>query len=388
MLARRIPHDLSPNELTRAVEAARLENRRVLDLTLTERNAVGLPPPTQEELGALGDPRVARYDPDPRGALEAREAIAGYYAEREGSRRGGQDPARIVLTAGTSEAYAHLFRLLCNAGDEVLIPSPSYPLFDPIARLEEVVTKPYRLAYGDGWRLDVESLHRCIRPRTRAIVLVEPNNPTGSCLTEAERRDVVAVCAERGVALIVDEVFGDFPWREGETLASLAGESGALTFALNGISKSCGLPQLKLGWIAVSGPDTDVAAAGTGLEWIADLFLTVSAPPQWALSRLLAARSSFQEAARHRVRENLALLRRAASDPGGFTVLEGDGGWTAVLRFDSGDDELALRALAQHEVLVQPGHYYDLADTDIVVSLMTPTEITAEALRRLAKVSR
>ena len=386
MFAGRVPHDLSPNELTQALAAARRSGRRVLDLTSTERTGVGLPPPTSEELAALADPRVAAYKPDPRGALEAREAVAEYYAGREArSRHPGPDPAHIVLTAGTSEAYAHLCRLLCDAGDEILIPSPSYPLFEPIARLEEVGTQTYPLVYEGRWRPDLERLRDGIGPRTRAVILVEPNNPTGSCVAAAARSEIVALCAERGVALIVDEVFGDFAWRSGETLASMAGETGTLTFALNGISKSCGLPQLKLGWIAVSGPDAAVEEAMGGLEWIADLFLTVSSPPQWALPRLLRSRGPFQDAASERIRTNLALLSRMSAEPGGFGVLEGDGGWTAVLRFGprAGDD-MALDALRDHDVLLHPGHYYGLPEEgDAVVSLLTPSETLAEGVGRL-----
>ena len=387
MLGRRVPHDFSPNELTLALESARHAGRAVLDLTATERMAVGLPGPSAEELAALADPRVASYEPNPRGALEAREAVAEYYAGR-GPRAGAGvvDPARIVLTAGTSEAYAHLFRLLCDSGDEVLIPSPSYPLFEPIARLEEVSTTTYRLAYDGRWRPDLASLRDGMGPRTRAVILVEPNNPTGSRAADAERSAIVALCAERGIALIVDEVFGDFSWRVGETLPSLAGETGALTFTLNGISKSCGLPQLKLGWIVVSGPQTGAAEAMGGLEWIADLFLTVSTPPQIALPRLLAARLPFQDAARERIRTNLANLRRLAAERGGFGVLEGDGGWTAVLRFESGGagEDFALRALRDHDVSLHPGHYYDLPEEgDVVVSLLTPNVTMAEGVGRL-----
>jgi aspartate/methionine/tyrosine aminotransferase len=391
MPAHRVPDDFAPNELTEAIRAAREAGRPILDLTATERTAVGLPPPSAEELAALADPRAGRYEPDPRGLLVAREAVAAYQTEREGHRRGGRPrPERIVLTAGTSEAYAHLFRLLCDAGDEVLIPSPSYPLFEPIARLEEVATRPYRLAYDGRWKIDSSSLRGGIGPRTRAVILVEPHNPTGSRTTAAERDDIVRTCAERGVALIVDEVFGDFAWRDGEILPSMAGEDAALTFALNGISKSCGLPQLKVGWIAVSGPARAASEAMSGLEWIADLFLTVASPAQWALPRLLGSRERFQTVARERIRSNLSLLREISEERGGFRVLDGDGGWTAVLRFrKDGMEDFALWALQDRGVHFHPGHYYDLPeDGDAVVSLLTPQETLREGVGRLIEEGR
>lgn len=330
--------------------------------------------------GALaGD--VARYDPDPRGALAARRAVAAY-CEARGARC---DPDRILLTSSTSEAYAHLFRLLCDPGDEVLVPSPSYPLFEPLARMESVALASYRLRYDEAWRVDVDSLEALAGPRTRAVIVVQPNNPTGSCLSPAEADAVESFCAERRIALIADEVFGDFGWREA-MLPSLLGRERALTFVLNGISKLCGLPQMKLGWIAVSGPGQAAARAYQGLEWIADLFLSVGAPAQVMLSGWLERRGEFQDAVRARIAENLSVLRGRV----GFDVLQGDGGWSAVLRFRSGTaagaSDAAAWALEERDVLLHPGHFYELEDRDAVLSLIIDPERMREGIDRLAGI--
>ncbi|HXL14975.1 MAG TPA: pyridoxal phosphate-dependent aminotransferase, partial [Methylomirabilota bacterium] len=251
------------------------------------------------ELQALADARGATYEPHPRGSPAAREAIARYCTERAGglSPPAGTDPDDLVLVSSTSEAYAHLFRLLCEPGDEVLVPRPSYPLFEPLATLEDVRVEHYRLAYHQGWRLDLDSVEGALSPRTRAIVVVQPNNPTGSCLSPGEMAAVESLCAERGIAIISDEVFGDFPWAPSAgPLPTLLGERHALTFVLSGLSKLCGMPQLKLAWIALAGPGPTRRDALRGLEWIADLFLSVSTPVQLALPKLLPARRPFQAA--------------------------------------------------------------------------------------------
>jgi aspartate/methionine/tyrosine aminotransferase len=327
---------------------------------------------------------VARYDPDPRGSSAAREAIAAYLRTRG---LGATDPDRILLTASTSEAYAHLFRLLCDPGDEILVPSPSYPLFEPLARLESVRLASYRLRYDEGWRVDLDSVEAMVSPRTRAVIVVQPNNPTGSCLSEGEAAAVESICAERRIALIADEVFGDFGWREA-VLPSLLGRGRALTFGLNGISKLCGLPQMKLGWIAVTGPEDAAARAYQGLEWIADLFLSVGAPVQSMLGTWLERRGEFQGAARARIGTNLELFR-AASAAAGFDVLRGDGGWSAVLRFRPGTpagdaSDAAAWALEERDVLLHPGHFYELEDQDGVVSLIVEPQHVREGIERIA----
>ena len=372
------------------LEAKRREGREVLDLTVSNPTLAGLGWPPASLLGALADARVARHDPDPRGPAAAREAIAAHLAPR-----GAVAPDRVFLTASTSEAYAHLFRLLCEPGDEVLIPRPSYPLIEPIARLEGVRAVPYRLSYSERWRLDVDSLEASAGPRTRAIVVVQPNNPTGSCLDPSEIASVEALCLARGLAIVSDEVFGDFPWRaDARALPSLMGATRAPTFTLGGISKACGLPQMKLSWIVASGTEESLAPLLPGLEWILDLFLSVGAPAALALPEFLRTGGEFRAAMRERLDRNLRGLREAGStSPDRFALYGGDGGWTAIagVEFEqtssgaaSGHEDLAEWALARHDVYLHPAHFYDLARDDLaVVSLITDPEILDRALSRI-----
>ena len=351
--------------------------RRLIDLTVTNPAAAGLVALDETARAALADARGASYDPDPRGALPAREAIAAAY---------GGDAERLFLTASTSEAYAHLFRLLCEPGDVVAVPRPSYPLLEPIARLEGVQLSTYRLAYDDRWRLDLDSLEAAVGPRTRAIVVVEPNNPTGSVLSADERRAVEAIATRARAAIVADEVFREFPWDASATLPTWSGDRGVPTFVLGGISKSCGLPQLKCGWIALSGPSPAVEPLIAGLEWIMDLFLSVGTPVQVALPRLLASRRAFQDAALARVHANLAKWRAWAARAGG-ELLRGDGGWAAIVRLPvamhaAGD--FAEWALEHADVYLHPAHFYDWDDDrHVVASLLTPENDVEEALRRL-----
>jgi alanine-synthesizing transaminase len=381
MLSRRIPDDQSPNPLARLLEAKRRAGRAVLDLTGTNPTAAGLGAYAGTALQALARTDASRYDPAPNGDPRAREVIAAYYASRGVSIA----PDRIVLTASTSEAYAHLFRLLAGPGECVAAPRPSYPLFEPLARIEGIGLRQYRLAYGGRWSLDVDSLEGAAREGTRAVIVVQPNNPTGSCATESEIQSIERICEERGAALLSDEVFSDFPWSPRETpLPTVLGRRRALTFALGGISKLCGLPQLKLGWIAVDGPDPAVSKALQGLEWIADLFLSVGSPVQAALPEILAARGEFASRARARIESNLASLRGMAPS---VEALRGDGGWSAVLRLrgataGAGRD-VAEWALDVHDVHVHPGHFYDLPGDEVVVSLLTDPEILSRGLGRL-----
>jgi len=394
MLSSRVPRDFSANPLTLLREEKRRAGRTVLDLTGANPTRAGFPGYAAEAISALADPLASRYDPDPLGHPTAREAVAAYYARR---RSGPAGADRIVLTAGTSEAYAHLFRLLCEPGDEVVAPRPSYPLFEPLAKLHDVSIRQYRFAYDGRWQLDLDSVEGAIGPRARALIVVQPNNPTGSSLDEAEIAGVDRICAERGLALISDEVFGDFPWPpRSEPLGSLLGNRQALTFVLGGISKLCGLPQLKLGWIAVSGPEGRARGALQGLEWISDLFLSVGAPVQLALPRILEARGVFQRAAHERIAANLEFLRGLARR--GVSLREADGGWSAVVRFrpmvrGSGKGEAPIQDLAEwaldrHDVFLHPGHFYDLPEDDAVVSLLTNSEVLTEALGRLCGVER
>ena len=387
MLSSRVPRDYTPNPLAALLEEKRAAGRPILDLTDTNPTRAGLPTLSAEGRAALAGAEGARYEPDPRGRREAREAIAAYYAGR-GASAVSIDPARIFLTSSTSEAYAHLFRLLCDPEDEVAVPRPSYPLLAPLARLEYARLREYRLAYDDGrWALDLDSLEAAIGPRTRAVVVIEPNNPTGSCLSPAERASVESLCVDRGITIISDEVFGDVPWPpRREPLPSWGGERRVPTFVLGGISKLCGLPQMKLGWIAACGPKGVLREALNGLEWIADLFLSVGTPVQIALPQLLEERTAYQAALRERIGANLAILSQSREP---FTLLGGEGGLSAVLRFEprggaAETEGVAEWALRSREVLLHPGHFYDMPrEDDAVVSLLTPPAVTTEAIARI-----
>jgi alanine-synthesizing transaminase len=396
----RVPENFEPNPLSALLTRKRAEGRRILDLTVTNPTTVGL---AVEEVEIAPRAETA-YAPDPSGSAPARRALAGYYAEREG-RAGVISPERLVLTASTSESYAHLFRLLCDPGDDVLVPAPSYPLFEPLARLEGVGIREYELSHGSTgsgvrgaegqgrhrWRVEAGALEAAAGPRTRAVLLVQPNNPTGSLVDADELASIEAFARRRGLPLVSDEVFGDFPWPPAtRPLQSLLSESRAVpTFVLGGISKLCGLPQMKLGWIAVTGPEREVERALEGLEWIADLFLSVSAPIEAALPELLARRRPFREAVGARLAANLGLLRRAASAGGAFRLLEAQGGWSAIL-CQAGEDaaerevegDLAERILERHDVLLHPGHFYGLSDRHLVLSLIVEPPVLQEALAR------
>jgi len=379
---RRFPAEFTPNEITGLLERKKRSGARILDLTETNPTRVGLGGAGPAELRALACERGARYEPDPRGNRSAREAVARYYEERGDL----VSPDDVLLVASTSEAYAHLLRALCEPGDEILVPRPSYPLFEPLAALEDVRVEPYRLAYHQGWRLDIDSVEGAITPRARALVAVQPNNPTGSCLAPAEIGALDTLCADRALAIISDEVFGDFPWPPATTpLRSLVGERKALTFVLSGLSKVCGMPQMKLGWIVAAGPAGSSEEAMRRLEWIADLFLSVSGPVQQALPALLDARRPFQAAVHGRIDRNLARLRNAGPS---FRVLEAEGGWSAVLATPPRIADFALRALSEADVLVHPGHFYDVAeDACVVVSLLPEPPVFDEAVARMQRIA-
>jgi len=329
------------------------------------------------------------YDPDPRGMRSAREAVAGYYADHSAE----VDPDHVVLTTSTSEGYGYLFRLLCDAGDEVLVAQPSYPLFDFLADLQDVRLRSYPLFYDFGWWIDFAELERRIGPRTKAIVVVHPNNPTGHVTGAAERQKLEEICARNGLALIVDEVFLDYPvGGEGgdARLESFAtGSHAVLTFVLSGMSKVAGLPQMKVAWIAGFGPDEVRLEAMGRLEVVADTFLSMSAPVQLALPIWLLGRHGIQRQIRARVRENLGLARKAALE-----VLRTEAGWSAIVRLPlrGGRGDIAGELLAEAGVVVHPGSFYGIGEPGrIVVSLIGRTEEFAEGvalIRRLDETDR
>jgi aspartate/methionine/tyrosine aminotransferase len=386
MLSRRLPQDRTPNALSHVLAERRRVGARLLDLAESNPTHVGLGGAEAPELAALVHPEGARYDPAPLGLLSARTAVAAYYQAR------GLDiaPDRIALTASTSEAYAHLFRLLADPGDVLLVPLPSYPLFEPLAALEDVRLVPYHLRYDQGWHLDTASLESAVRgERPRGVIVVQPNNPTGSCLSPEEVQILDALCMEYGLAIISDEVFSDFPRPPTSgPLPSLLRQGNVLTFVLGGLSKSCGMPQMKLAWIAVSGEERSVHEALAGLEWIADLFLSVATPVQLALPALFAAGTRYRAAVARRLATNLDALHLFTARRPEVSLLAAGGGWSAVLRVPRTrtDEEWALEC-ARRDVIVHPGHFYDFADDGhLVVSLLPEPVVFAEALERLEAV--
>lgn len=366
--------DLRPNRLTQALAARRASGAPVLDLTESNPTHAGFAYPV-EIVRAFEDPRMLTYEPSAAGALEAREAVSAYYAAR-GHR---VEADRILLTASTSEAYSYLFKLLCDPGDEVLVPRPSYPLFEFLADMDSVKVRQYSLSYHGGWSMEVPELGE----RTRAVVLVNPNNPTGSYVKRAELAALVARCVERGVALISDEVFADFGFGEdGDRMTTLAGVQECATFCMSGLSKIAGLPQMKLGWIV-----TNRAEARERLEWIADTYLSVSTPVQCAATRLQAAGEEVQRQMRERTERNLAVARELLGGSAG-SILAVEGGWYIAVQVPRvrTEEEWVLLLLERDGVLVQPGFFYDFeSEAFLVVSLLTQAEDFREGLVRIRK---
>jgi len=372
MFSRRTNWNLSQNQYTQALADFRASGRKLLDLTMSNPTEVGLHFESGRLLSALSDSRGLEYEPVAKGLLEAREAVGTYYGEK------GIEisPEQIFLTVSTSEAYSFVFRLLCDPGDEVLVPQPSYPLFEFLADLQDVKLVPYELIYDHGWQIDFHSLECAITSKTRAVLIVHPNNPTGSFVKQAEKTLLDRICADRELAVVADEVFLDYSLGKGDEL-SFAGSRGALTFALSGLSKISALPQMKLAWMVVSGPEKLAREATERLEVIADTYLSVNAPVQWGLPELLDSRRTIQQQLRTRVQRNLAILDGPLQQQQLCHRLLVEGGWYAVLRVPvtSTDEELAIELLEREGVLVQPGHFYDFASNGyLIVSLITPEQ--------------
>lgn len=372
---------LEPNALSRLLGEVRGSGQRLLDLTESNPTRCGLLAP--ELIALLGDPRGASYDPAPLGEATARASIAAYCSEKAS----GAGAPEIVLSASTSEAYGWLFELLCDRGDAVLVPTPSYPLFEYLAALEDVRLVPYPLVREEAFRIDLDALAERISPEVRAILVVHPNNPTGTFTRRDEAEALEALADRHGLALIVDEVFADFAHRPlaADRLPTFAGRARAPTFVLGGLSKLVGLPQVKLGWMAISGPQAVVDEALGRLEVIADTYLSVGTPIQRALPEIMAARGRVQARILARVRENLAALDRAIAGRA-LSRLPADGGWSAILELPrTRDDDAWIELLVrQEQVLAQPGWFYDLPrDASLVVSLLPEPAIFVEAIERL-----
>lgn len=371
MFSRRTAWSAVPNRIAEVLEERRRSGRPVLDLTESNPTQVGLRMPEAEVCAALADGRALRYEPTPFGHAAACAAVAAYHG-------GAVPPEHILLTASTSEAYALLFKLLCDPGDRVLVPVPSYPLFEYLAGLENVESVPYPCAWeDDGWFVDFAALEQRLDDRTRALLAVSPNNPTGAMLRREEADRLLALCRDRGLALIADEVFADHVFTDAPSrVRSLAGRDEALLFVLGGLSKTCLLPQLKAAWIAASGPAGLLDEALARLEIVADTYLSVNTPVQLALPRLLALRDLIRPRLVARLMANRHTLERALRGSAA-TPLPIDGGWSAVVRVPRhpGEEERTLRLLTRHGLRVHPGFFFDFpSEAFLVVSLLGPED--------------
>jgi|SRR5579884_1145197 len=371
------------NELTRLLAEKRRAGARILDLTESNPTHADIPYDTAAITSLLADPRAIRYDPEAAGLPAARAAVAGYYAEQ-----GLSTPAeRILLTSSTSEGYAYLLKLLCDPGDEILTPRPSYPLFEFLADLEAVRVNQYPLVWHGRWEPDFHALSAACTNRTRAVIVVNPNNPTGSFLRQSEAARLAEFCAQRRLAIISDEVFSDYPLTSDPARApSLIPVEQALTFSMSGLSKIAGLPQMKLGWIVANGPEPLRIEAWRRLEFIADTYLSVGTPVQFALPSLLSERHGIQSAITLRARGNLEFLLSRLGPDSPLAVRRPEGGWYAVVEVPRvrSEEEWALRLLAGHNVLVQPGYFYDFdREAFLVVSLLTPARVFREGVEAL-----
>jgi len=405
MFSERTNWKLGRNRFSQAIEEARAGGAKLLDLTASNPTRVGLRYGSDAILQALASARSLDYDPQSKGLLEARRAVAEYY---RGDHTASVDPERIVLTTSTSEGYSFVFRLLCNAGDELLVPKPSYPLFEFLADLQDVKLVPYPLIYDHGWQMDFHCLERAVTARTQGVVVVHPNNPTGSYVKDEERVELNAFCRERGLAVIVDEVFLDYSIQtsgakarsdEGQNrsagrvvpskgFSTFATNQEVLTFTLSGLSKISALPQMKVAWIVTSGPAEQVETAVARLEVIADTYLSMNAPVQWAVPKLLEQKREIQQQLRERVNANLAELDRQLTAQKACQRLEVEGGWYAVLRVPvvRTDEELAIALVKEKSVVVHPGHFYDFeSDGFLVLSLITREEEFAEGEERILR---
>jgi alanine-synthesizing transaminase len=384
LFADRTNWNLEPNRLSEALARHRVAGKPLIDLTASNPTECGFTYDRERILSALADPQSLSYEPEPKGLLAAREVIVGYYADR-GDHVAASD---MLLTTSTSEAYSFVFRILCNPGDEVLIPTPSYPLFDLLADIQDVRLVRYPLIYDHGWQIDFHALEAALTPRTRAIIVVHPNNPTGHFVKPDERSGLNRICAGRQLAIIADEVFLDFALSSKRHLSWVA-NSEVLTFTMSGLSKMCGLPQMKAAWLAASGPKDLTTRALERLEVIADTYLSMNAPIQHAIPEFLQQRHEFQRQLMSRVLGNLAELDRQLATQKACSRLEIEGGWYAVLRVPATrtDEEVALDLLEKEGVYVHPGHFYDFpADGYLIVSLIGSEQEFGEGIRRLVSI--
>lgn len=382
MFSQRATIDLQVNRHAALADELRRRDVPLIDLTLSNPTIAGFTYP-ESILVPLAGRAALRYDPAPLGLPEAREAVSREYAQRGIA----VPPERVVLTASTSEAYSLLFKLLCDPGDEVLVPAPSYPLFDHLTRLDAVKTVAYPLQYHGAWSIDVDALRRAAGDRTRALLVVSPNNPTGSCISRAELDQLATFCGDKGIAIVGDEVFADYPLAgRPDGRPSVIEQQAALAFAFGGLSKSIGLPQVKLGWVALGGPGALVQDAIGRLELMCDTYLSVSTPVQLAAGALLGEGAAVREQIADRVRRNLEHLRGVVAGFPSIELLQPEAGWYAVIRVPAirTEEQLALELLREDHVLVHPGYFFDFpCEAFVVLSLLPPSGSFRDGVARV-----
>lgn len=384
MFAERTNWNLNRNRLSQALSRHREERKPLIDLTISNPTECGFEFDEQAILQALCQSPALRYEPDAKGLESARRGVAAYYAARHDE----IPPHDIILTTSTSEAYSFVFRTICNSGDEILVPEPSYPLFAFLADIQDVRIIRYPLLYDHGWQIDFHGLERGITSHSRGLIVVHPNNPTGHFCKQAEVTRLNEICSARNMALIADEVFLDF-LIAGNPPSSFAANMGALTFTMSGLSKISGLPQMKLAWLIASGPEQLKLQALARLEVIADTYLSMNTPVQQAAPVFLEQRHRFQEQLKSRVMRNLSELDRQLAGQTFCKRFEVEGGWYVVLHVPAlrSDEDLAIELLTTKNVYVHPGHLYDFrTDGYLILSLITPEREFAEGIQRLLSV--
>lgn len=380
--SKRTDWDLAPNRISELLTRLKNEGQKILDLTESNPTNCGFVYPQKEILTALLNQQNLIYAPSPQGMREAQLAVCEYYRQKQIQ----VDPVNVFLTASTSEAYSFLFRLLAEPGDEVLFPRPSYPLFQFLVELNDLEMGEYRLHYKDRWQLDEPSLRSAVNRWTKAIVLVNPNNPTGSSFTVTEKNEIQAICREQHLPLICDEVFLDYPFAPQAELASFLSCSDTLTFVLGGISKTLALPQMKISWIVLNGPEKLVQQAAVRLEIIADTYLSVNTPSQHALPNWLGLQSAIQQEVLCRVRRNRQSLGAILKSSSGCRCLDADGGWYAVIQLPKNlhEESLVMKLLEVDQVFAHPGYFFDFQEAPfLVVSLLVQPEIFDEGITRI-----
>lgn len=377
----RVPSDLAPNRFSLALARARRSGRPLIDLTVSNPTEVQLDYGA-DLLAPLADPAALAYEPRPFGLREAREAVSADFARR------GVDvsPECVLLTASTSEAYSFLFKLLCDPGDAVLVPRPSYPLFEHLTQLDGVQADPYLLDYHGRWSIDFDSLRAAVSDRARAVLVVSPNNPTGSFVSTHDLPRLADFCGSHGLALVGDEVFADYAFAGATVPPSVLSLTDVLAFGLGGLSKSAALPQLKLGWVGVTGPSQEVAGALDRLEVICDSYLSVGTPIQHAAGKLIAGAGRMRAQVLARVQQNDAILRRLVAAYPALEALPVEGGWYAVLRVPAtrSEEDLVVALLEHDGVVIYPGFFFDFAhEAFLVASLLPPPAEFAQAMGRV-----